>query len=283
MTLTSILVLGSTGLLGATLAAHYNVIPVSRAECDITDPVSVASLLSKYRPEIVINCAGVVPKVVDRVGIMQTLRVNALGPKLLRSACTEYGTRLIQISTDCVFTGSMGHYDEESIPNPADMYGLSKYLGEVYDLPHLTIRTSFIGLPDAGGRGLLHWASEQPWAVGWDQVKWNGLTTTEFGNILFNKIIPSNISGLLHVYGETVSKYDVLMQAKEVYGWDIDILQESKIVNLPAKHTGKRTLTSLFPEFQTLKSLKQMLQEMKDGIPFHNYRNDNVVYPNPTN
>lgn len=276
--MTSTLVLGSTGLLGSTLAVYHNVIAIPHSECDITDPVSVTTMFGKYKPEIVINCAGVVPKVVSQVGDMQTLRTNALGPKLLRAACKEYQTRLIQISTDCVFAGSMGNYTENSLPNPVDIYGMSKYLGEVYDPPHLTIRTSFIGLPDPGCRGLLHWASKQSQAVGWDQVWWNGLTTVEFGNILFNKILPSQISGVLHLYGETVSKYDILVQAKEIYGWNLEILQESKLINSPVRHTGNRTLASNYPEFQTSKSLAQMLQEMDDGLSPSNNCNDHLVY-----
>ena len=260
----TVYILGSTGLLGSLLAMNHNAQAVSRAMCDITDPVSVSTFFARNKPDIVINCAGVVPKVAEKVGDMQTFRVNALGPKLLRSACNEYGARLIHISTDCVFTGVWGNYSEDSLPNPPDVYGLSKLLGELYDEPHLTIRTSFIGLPDAGGRGLLDWASRQTTLMGWDQVLWNGLTTNELGSTIFNKVIPSQITGLLHLHGETVSKYDILCQAKEVFGWDVGILKESNIDKLSMKHVGNKTLASKYPEFQTKKSLRQQLEEMRD-------------------
>lgn len=256
-----ILVIGSSGLLGATLSAHHNVISVPRSQCDITDIVSIRTLFGKYSPEVVINCAGIVPKALS--DDVQALRVNALGPKLLRAACNEVGARLIQISTDCVFSGTLGNYGEESVPNPTDIYGMSKYLGEIYDSPHLTIRTSFVGLPDAGGRGLLYWASKQSFLIGYDKVFWNGVTTVELGRRLFNVIIPQQVTGILHLHGETVSKYDVLVLANELFGWKKEIFKESSLANISIRHSGNRTLVSKYPQYQTTKTLKEMLEDLR--------------------
>lgn len=258
----SVVVLGTTGLLGSTLATHFNVQAVSHAKCDITDPVSIAAMFGQYHPTTVINCAGIVPKAVETAGIMQTFAVNALGPKLLQKACEEANARLIHISTDCIFSGTFGNYDEESIPNPPDIYGLSKYLGEVAE-PHLTVRTSFIGLPDAGTRGLLAWAQKHDVLVGYDRVYWNGLTTLELGKIIFKKLIPEGTTGLVHLYGERVTKYELLLKAAEVFGWNKTIIRESDVDNIETKHAGDRTLASLYPQYQTDKSLIQQLYEMK--------------------
>jgi len=256
------LVFGASGLLGSIMTMHYNVIGLTRNVCDITDPTAISTIFGQYKPEVVINCAGVVPKAIDSAGVMQTFRTNSLGPKLLKKACNEHGAKLIHISTDYVFSGTFGGYNEESIPNPPDIYGLSKYLGEVTDTPHLTIRTSFIGLPDAGGRGLLSWAKRHKCIIGYDKVFWNGLTVNELSRIIFEVLIPNKVTGLVHLYGERVSKYDILDKARRVFNWDTEVLQESRIENLDVKHSGDRTLSSLYPEYQTNKTLDQMLQEM---------------------
>ena len=260
----SVVVIGSSGLLGATLAAQHDVISLSRTQCDITDPVSIVTMFGWYKPDIVINCAGIVPKAEEQAGVMQTLRVNALGPKILREVCEEYGARLVHISTNCIFKGYSGGYLEDSIPNPADMYGMSKHLGEVTDAPHLTVRTSFVGLPDAGMRGLLLWAKKQKVLIGYDKLFWNGLTANELGVILFNVLIPQKVTGIVHLHGETVSKYDLLVRAKEILGWETEIVKESDIEGLKEPHIGDQTLGSFYPEYQTAKTVREMLREMKE-------------------
>lgn len=257
----TVVVLGSTGLLGNTLAAHYDVVALPRGICDLTDHVSISTMFGWYRPEIVINAAGVVPKA--HVSDLQTLRTNALGPQVLREACNEYGARLIHISTNCVFAGQSGGYLEDSIPYPLDMYGMSKCLGEVTESPHLTVRTSFIGLPDLGGRGLLAWASRQKVVIGYDKVKWNGLTTNELGSIIFNTLIPDKVSGILHLHSQVTTKYDVLVTAKDVLGWDTQVIKESEVEELENNHVEDFTLSSSYPHLQTQKSLREMLEEMK--------------------
>ena len=159
--------------------------------------------------------------------------------------------------------GQSGGYLEDSIPHPLDMYGMSKYLGEINDPPHLTIRTSFVGLPDAGGRGLLKWAAGQQTITGYDQVMWNGLTVNELGSIIFSRLIPQNIQGIVHLHGETLSKHDLLVQAKEVFGWDSNILKESEIESATKKHIENYTLDTFYPALQTKKSIREMLVEMK--------------------
>lgn len=256
-------VLGSTGLLGSILAAQHDVIALSRTQCDVTDPVSIVTMFGQYRPDVVINCAGIVPKAAAAAGDMQLLRVNAQSPKVLKEACDEYGAKLVHFSTNCVFVGQAGGYLEDSIPNPRDMYGLSKYLGEITEEPHLTIRTSFIGIPDAGARGLLSWAARQKAIIGYDKFMWNGLTVNEIGVILFNRLLPENKHGIVHLHGETVSKYDVLVAAKEILGWDVDIVRESELDGI-TPHVADYTLDSMYPELQTKKSLRKMLAEMRD-------------------
>lgn len=260
-----ILVLGR-GLLGSHIAKMYPAVPVlTHTECDITSPFDIDAVLRHYSPQVVVNCAGIVRQSSASTDVMQLLKVNAQGPKILKEACDEGGCRLIQVSTDCVFSGIKGNYCEMDIPNPPDFYGISKYLGEITDFPHLTVRTSFVGLPDVAGRGLLGWASKQDHIVGYDMLKWNGVTASEFARVLFEEIIPRKLSNIVHVCGiETLNKYDMLVQAKEVFGWTADIVKESAVVEEKDLHVGNMTLTTELPELRVKKAFKTMLTEMRD-------------------
>lgn len=259
----NVLVLG-TGLLGSHIAKLYPEVPVlSHKDCDITNPFDIYAVTTHYKPDVVINCAGIVPRSNQYDDTMTVLKTNAQGPLLLQTACDEIDCRLIQISTDCVFSGRRGSYCEIDIPDPNSIYGISKYLGEVREYPHLTIRTSFIGLPDEPQRGLLAWASHQQEIVGFDSYLWNGLTATELARMLFEKIIPRQFTNIIHVYGqETLSKYDMLVQAKEVFGWNVDIKKESDLGDID-KHDINRTLSSELADLCVKKSFRQMLLEMK--------------------
>jgi len=257
----NVLVVGN-GLLGSHLIEYFGCDGVSKETCDLTIPYTVQETLLKYRPDVVINCAGIVPKHIQNAEY--TVRANALGPKYLADACNTVNAKLIHISTDCVFDGVEGGYVETDVPYPTDLYGVSKYLGEVTYYPHLTIRTSFVGLPDPNGRGLLSWAQQQKEVVGYDKVFWNGLTTVELGKQLFKIIyLKPNLSGLLHLYGETVSKLDILVEAGLVWGWDQTVVAESTLTDRP--HVLDRTLASHFPDLQTKKPLFQMLTELRDA------------------
>ena len=108
----SVIVLGR-GLLGSHIQALYPNVPViSHADCDITDPFDVDAVLRKYMPEVIVNCAGIVPANTQSNDTMQILSTNSRGPKLLQNACDDYGMKLIQISSDCVFSGIKGDYTE---------------------------------------------------------------------------------------------------------------------------------------------------------------------------
>lgn len=257
----SVIVLGK-GLLGSHIAKLYPQVPViSHEDCDILSPLDIDAVIHKYDPEVIINAAGVVPKSPDASDLMKLFSVNGQGPHLLQAACDEGGRKLIQISTDCVFRGTKGNYSEIDVPNPDTFYGLSKYLGEITEFPHLTIRTSFVGFPDASNRGLLAWANTQTAITGYDQYYWSGLTTYELAKILFETVIPMNLSNTLHIHGQRISKYELLETAKEVFGWKYTLTKESETVETP--HKADHSLLSELPELQTKKTFKQQLEEMK--------------------
>lgn len=261
--MTKILVLGR-GLLGSHLAALYGVDALSHAECDITSPFDVSAALAHYSPDVVINCAGIVPKATGHSDVLQLYNTNARGPRILQAACNEADCRLIQISTDCVFSGLRGAYSEVDTPDPNYNYGMSKYLGEVIEYPHVTLRTSFIGLPDLPGHGLLAWAKQSGGVlIGYDQCLWNGLTTVELARVIREDIIPGKYSDIVHICSaETVSKYEVLVCANRIFGWGRTVVQESQQTDTP--HAINRTLTSELSKFIVSKPIAQQLEEMRE-------------------
>lgn len=259
--MTKVLVLGAGGLLGSTLCALYpeNTLPFTSKECDITDAASVYLTIRNNDPDVVINCAGIVPKAQD--DLLTLYKVNSLGPKIIAQVCDVLGKKMIHVSTDCVFSGRAGYYVEDDLPNPDTHYGMSKYLGEVIDFPHLTVRTSFVGLPDPKGHGLLAWFKKQVEAgekvEGWTNTLWNGLTAVELSHILMEWADDWYHSGLVHLGGDKISKFELLSTVRDVYGWGVEITPvEGPKVN--------KVLKSDNYELPKIKSFKQMVEEMKE-------------------
>jgi len=285
--MTNIVVLGSDGLLGSHICALHDVIPVSKQDCDITDTYQLEELFEKYRPDVVINCAGVTPR--NQQTELYTYRVNAYGPKLLAHWADRYSTRVIQVSTDCVFDGKRGSYSERDFPNAESVYGMSKLFGEITEYPHLTIRTSFIGWPDIKGRGLAAWLHREAAGIsqplfkkhivpGYKNYLWNGLTTVALGDILY-KLAFTNLGGLLHIYGETLSKYDLLKILAEVYCLDVDIVPvEQPVVDMTliSKYISS-TVIPIRTLIEDMAEKEHIITEKINEFTTHNDSNDNIL------
>ncbi|MEH0822320.1 MULTISPECIES: dTDP-4-dehydrorhamnose reductase family protein [unclassified Micromonospora] len=247
--MTRVLVLGVTGMLGHTLLREFDrehAIDV-RGTCRSTDlagllpPVlaarvetgidardvdHVGSLIRRLRPEVVVNCVGVVkqrPEVQDAVG---TIQLNALFPHLLARHCALVGARLVHVSTDCVFSGDRGDYVETDLPDPPDLYGRSKLLGEVTGPHALTLRTSIIGHELTSNRSLVDWFLGQTGSVrGYTKAVYSGLTTLELARVLRTVVLPrTDLTGLYHVAATPITKYDLLRLVASEYHWTGDIV-----------------------------------------------------------
>jgi dTDP-4-dehydrorhamnose reductase len=120
-----------------------------------------------------------------------------------------------------------------------------------------------VNYPDPKGRGLLASVANEKVVTGYDRVFWNGLTAKELARMLVEEIIPMKLSNIIHLYGETISKYELLKQAKLVLGFNYQLVKESEVTDTP--HESNKTLASMLPELQCKKSFKQMLEEMKSG------------------
>jgi dTDP-4-dehydrorhamnose reductase len=258
-----ILVLGQ-GLLGKTISKLYpDTVGIGHADFDICNPEQVYAILDRYRPTYVINCVGVVPKSPTYESTIAVLRVNSLGPKLLSEACFEFNCRLIHVSTDCVFSGSLGNYLDIDIPNPDTLYGMSKYLGELDDKnEHVTLRTSFVGFPDPTQRGLLYWLkhAENP-VEGYVNSWWNGLTTVELSHYIMSHL--DIVSGLHHVSNKTrINKHDLLVLANEIYGWEREIIpvEDPKLDRTLYSETIDKSYQEMFEE------MKEQLGDLDEGL-----------------
>ena|SRR5450759_1352397 len=199
---------------------------------EASDLDSVRRAISEARPDTVVNCIGVIkqdPAVDDTVN---TISVNSLFPHLLARECARQDARLIQISTDCVFSGRRGNYAESDLPDPSDLYGRSKLLGEVTVAPHLTLRTSIIGHELGTTRSLLDWFLSQSGVVkGFAKAIYSGLTTVELARVLATVVFPrSEISGLYQVASTPISKFDLLTLVADEYGWEGKLVRDGAVV-----------------------------------------------------
>jgi len=174
---------------------------------------SVVSALSRICPDVVINCIGIIKQREQSGEAIASLQINAVFPRRLASLCKSAKTRLFHFGTDCVFSGKRGMYTERDIPDAEDLYGRTKYLGEVSDEGCITIRSSIIGREIAGREGLLEWfLSNKGGSVkGFTKAIYSGFTTTEMSRIV-NLIITNHtdLYGVWHVASKPISKFDLL-------------------------------------------------------------------------
>lgn len=219
-----ILILGGTGMLGHQLveSLHTKHKVHVGARIDLEEP-RIVELLAWSKPEVVINCIGIVKQ--RQAPPEEFIEVNSLFPHRLARVCRTAGARLIHFSTDCVFNGKAGNYSEQSTPNPEDLYGRSKLLGEVEGPGYLTLRTSIIGRELNRKQGLVEWFLSQRGAVkGYAHHSFTGLTTLEVARVV-DRIITHfpNASGIRHVGGDPITKYGLLLMLKRHYNLPVEV------------------------------------------------------------
>lgn len=209
------------------------------------DIKTVSAEFCKY--DFVINCTGVIKHLInsaDESSIEKIKRVNTYFPELLSKALQNSGTRIIEIGTDCVFSGTTGNYSEKSKKDATDLYGVSKRQGEFEATNVMRVRTSVIGLEKDRSKELLSWfLSKRNEAVdGYTNHYWNGITSYHLG-LLLKSIIIENIfePGVQHFFPvDKITKFDLLENFKEL--WSRDDLSV-RPVDAPFK--VDRTLSSI--------------------------------------
>jgi dTDP-4-dehydrorhamnose reductase len=160
------------------------------------------------------------------------LPINAMLPHRLARLCALGGARLVHVSTDCVFNGTKGDYRESDPSDAADLYGKSKFLGEVAYPQTVTLRTSIIGHELASAHGLIDWFLAQEGRVkGFRRAIFSGLPTVELAQVVRDFVLPHpEISGVFHVASEPIAKFDLLRMVAEVYGKSIEIVPDDAVV-----------------------------------------------------
>jgi len=294
--LTRVLILGANGMLGhklyQVLSPDFDVTGTIRGDYrDINkygffrqsqilphlDAMKIDQLeqaIVKTKPEVVINCIGVVKSLVEKVGISDTTWLNAQLPHQLYQICRSKAIRLIHISTDCVFSGKKGNYREDDPSDANDIYGKTKYLGEVKGDGALTIRTSIIGRELAGTNGLLEWflANRGGKVQGYTNAIFSGFPTLHLSRIIADIIMKhQGLNGIYHVASEPISKFNLLTLINNAFGLNIEIeeypdyrIDRSLDGTLFRKETGFAPLP-----------WQQMVEELAvDAKPYVNWRQD---------
>lgn len=249
-----ILVLGGTGMLGHVLLRYLAARPTAEVSAtvrsahlaralpadirdrlhmgvDANDMDALTRTIADVRPDVVINCIGIVKQVSAAADPVVALSINSLLPHRLQRLCAVADARLVQVSTDCVFAGSRGMYSERDVTDATDLYGRSKRLGEV-DAPNaITLRTSIIG-PELGSRhGLLGWfLSTEGTVRGFTHAIFSGLTTFELARVIWEHVLPAkSLQGIHHVASAPISKHDLLLLLRDAYGHRVDIVPDDAL------------------------------------------------------
>ena len=195
---------------------------------------TIHAAIDKVNPDVIINCIGIVKQLPAAQDPLQSIAINALFPHQLAQICRQKNIRLIHMSTDCVFSGRKGCYSEKDPSDAEDLYGKTKYLGEV-DYPGcLTIRTSIIGRELDTSHGLIEWfmGQEGKKVPGYKNAVFSGLTTFALSEIIA-KIITDHprLSGVCQVASEPISKYDLLNLVKKTYCMTVTIEPDETVIN----------------------------------------------------
>jgi len=269
----NILVLGASGMLGNAVLRFFGASPgystvgairsassmrllpkdlQAQLVCvgDVENANSMLELFGRVRPDVVVNCVGLVKQVLKADDVLSAVSINSLLPHRLVRLCRVARARLIHISTDCVFAGTKSMYREQDAADARDLYGISKFLGEVDEDGTVTLRTSYIGPELAGAHGLLSWFLAQRGRVkGFTRAIYSGLPTVELARVMRDFVIPNpQLRGLHHVSAEPISKYDLLTHIARVYGLAVDIEPDAELViDRSLDSTSFRTLTGYVP------------------------------------
>ncbi len=243
----TVLILGANGMLGhklyqvlrssntfnvlGTIQGRFDTISKcglydyqSIIECVREDSDDLSYMISSNKPAVVINCIGIVDKNRNRLDM---LKVNTIFPMELKDICEETNTRLIHISTDCVFSGNDGNYGEDSPADATDAYGKTKWLGEVTGDNVLTVRTSIIGRELVRSRGLLEWfISQQGKTItGYSNAIFTGFPTVTFAGIIKDIILNHpTLHGLYHIASDPIDKYTLLSMINNALGLQSKII-----------------------------------------------------------
>ncbi len=249
-----ILILGATGMLGNAIFSYFSslesfvvfgtirnkksiyffkkneskIIP----EVNAFDSNKLKAVINEIKPHYVVNCIGAIKQLKAGNDPLEAIPLNAHLPHVLSKLCHDGNSKFIHFSTDCVFSGKVGGYTENSLPDANDIYGQTKLLGEVVNSSSLTLRTSIIGHELNSNVSLVDWFLSQSGSVkGYSKAIFSGLPAIEIAIVLENIFInhPS-LYGLYHLSSNKISKYHLLQLIKKVYKKNINIIDSDELI-----------------------------------------------------
>jgi dTDP-4-dehydrorhamnose reductase len=201
---------------------------------DVMNYSQLHSVLKEIRPDFTVNCVGIVKQRAEAHVAIPSIMINSLLPHKLAAFAAEWGGRVIHPSTDCVFDGKRGGYLETDNSNAEDLYGRSKFLGELRCANGLTLRTSIIGRELTGHTSLLDWFLMQSGKTvrGFRRAIYSGVTTIELADVVTAIIRNSpQLHGLFQVVSQPISKYDLLCLVRDAYRLEVTIVPDDKEVS----------------------------------------------------
>ena len=279
-----IMVLGAAGMAGHTIALYfqekgYDVtgfvarpVPfVKYVLGNALDSAALKDIISKEKSDVIINCIGILNKNAED-NPAEAIFLNSFLPHYLVKLTEDTSTKIIHMSTDCVFAGNTGPYSEDSFPDGRSVYDRTKALGELNDAKNLTFRNSIIG-PDvkATGIGLFNWFMKQKGHIkGYTKAIWTGVTTLTLAKAM-ERAIEDNLTGLYNLVNNvSISKYDLLKLFNKYF-------RDNKLVIEPSEDVClDKTLLCTRTDFSyAVPSYEEMVSEMKEWIENHR-----ELYPN---
>ena len=248
-----VLILGGTGMLGHKLVQKfrnrfdtwattrhsfsrlekYGIYESSKTitQVDSLNVDSIISAIGKSHPDVVINCIGIIKQLDEAKNPIASLKINSLFPHQLAMICKAARARMIHVSTDCVFNGRKGMYVETDPSDAEDLYGKTKFLGEVNgDENVLTLRTSIIGREMTTSKSLIDWflSNRGKTVSGYEGAVYTGFTTHAFADILADVIDNHpKLHGLYQVSADSINKYELLKLVDACYRAGISIQKDT--------------------------------------------------------
>ena len=267
-----VFVLGKSGMLGRYVYTYlkekgYNVVGVGRESIDASN---YSMMLHKYvhdnmsKGDVVVNCMGMIKPRINERSAEEFITVNSLFPRELANLCEQYGAKLIHPTTDCVYTGSKGDYNENDPYDVSDVYGMSKALGEPSNCT--VIRTSIIGEEVGQGRSLVEWIKGNKGGNtnGYLNHHWNGVTCLQFGKIVETMIEKDLFwDGIKHLHSNKVDKYELSSMINKHFDLGITITP------VEVSESVDRSMTTIHEENLKDFNIPSLDIQIKEMYDFH--------------
>jgi dTDP-4-dehydrorhamnose reductase len=272
------LVLGATGMAGHTIAVYlkeqgHEVTALTRKSfpyceniiADVTDLSLLGEIITKRKYDAVINCIGILNQDAE-TNKHQAVFLNSYLPHYLSHRTKGSITKIIQMSTDCVFSGKIGNYNESSLRDGETFYDRSKALGELENEKDLTFRNSIIG-PDMNkdGIGLFNWFMKQSGEMnGYTKAIWTGVTTLTLAKAM-EKATKDNLVGLYNlVNNDSIPKYEMLMLFNNYFK------ANKLVINKSDSFLLDKSLVNSRKDFNFIvPSYEEMIIQMKEWVENH--------------